>query len=284
MNPYIITGVLAVLAIGLAFLFRTRRGGVILANIAEGTHKDSITKLTDAAITTRFLIYKKGSDDGHVAVAGASDVGLGTVADEASAAELPVSLLLFGKGPTKKMVASEAIGAGVKVYQAASGKVATSGTMFCGISISAAAADGDVLEVNDSVSSDQPIEVVTATNVILPSENGKTFFLSSATEFVSTLPAPAEGLKYSFIVSAAPSGASYTIVTTSGTGLIHGVAVSAADAGGSVDTTAGTPADTITFVDGQALKGDRVDVISDGTFWYAIGFCSDEDAITFTQS
>lgn len=127
-------------------------------------------------------------------------------------------------------------------------------------------------------------EIVAATNVILATESGKVFFLSSTTEFVSTLPAPAAGLKFTFIVSGAPSGASYTIVSASGTDNIHGVAVSAADAGGSVDTTAGTAADTITFVDGQALKGDRVDLVCDGTSWYAIGFCSDEDAITFTQT
>lgn len=128
------------------------------------------------------------------------------------------------------------------------------------------------------------IEVVTATNVITAAESGKTFFLSSATEFVSTLPAPAAGLRYKFFVAAAPSGASYTIVSDSGTDNIHGVAVSAADAGGSVDTTAGTAADTITFVDGQALKGDFVEVECDGTSWYAVGVCSDEDAITFTAT
>lgn len=127
-------------------------------------------------------------------------------------------------------------------------------------------------------------EVVTATNVITTAESGSVFFLSSATEFVSTLPAPQAGLHFTFIVSAAPSGASYTIVSASGTDNIHGVAVSAADAGGSVDTTAGTAADTITFVDGQALKGDMVDLFCDGTSWYARGLCSDEDAITFTAS
>lgn len=127
-------------------------------------------------------------------------------------------------------------------------------------------------------------ETVAATNVLTKTESGKTLFLSSATEFVSTLPAPVAGLEFEFIVAAAPSGASYTIVTTGGTDLIHGTAVSAADAGGSMDTTAGTPADTITFVDGQALVGDRVRVVSDGTYWYAQGQSSDEDAITFTQS
>jgi hypothetical protein len=145
--------------------------------------------------------------------------------------------------------------------------------------------EGTAASANFKVSgSVAPTEAVTATNVITAAESGKTFFLNSATEFVSTLPAPAAGLKYTFIVKAAPSGASYTVVSDSGTDNIHGVVASAADAGGSVDSTAGTAADTITFVDGQAHVGDRVDVISDGTLWYAFGLCDDEDAITFTAT
>ena len=65
-------------------------------------------------------------------------------------------------------------------------------------------------------------EVVTATNVIAAAESGTTFFLNAATEFVSTLPAPAAGLNFRFIVSAAPSGASYTVVTTSSSNIIIG--------------------------------------------------------------
>lgn len=123
-------------------------------------------------------------------------------------------------------------------------------------------------------------EVVTATNVILASESGKTFFLSSATEFVSTLPAPALGLQFTFIVTAAPSGASYTITTNSGANIIKGLQLSAAgDAG---DT--GTADDTITFVDGQAVAGDRVDVISDGTYWYAYARSKLAAGVTFTTS
>ena len=128
------------------------------------------------------------------------------------------------------------------------------------------------------------VETVGVTNGLSKTESGKTLFLSATTEFVSTLPAPLAGLEFEFIVAAAPSGASYTIVTHDASNIIHGMAVSAADAGGSVDTTAGTPADTITLVDGQAAIGDRIRVVSDGTYWYAQGLCNDEDAITFTQT
>lgn len=126
-------------------------------------------------------------------------------------------------------------------------------------------------------------EVVTAANVITAAENGKTFFLNSATEFASTLPAPALGLKYKFVVSAAPSGASYTITTTSSANIIVGQATSAEDAAGSVDFEA-TGCDTISFVDAKAVIGDWVEVVSDGTNWFACGGCSVQDAITFTTA
>lgn len=252
---------------------------------AVEVHECSVTRTNDVAIAARHLLWTQGAAAGGVKLATASLPALGTIDNIETGTGLRQSVLLLGKGDTKKVVASEEIAQGAAVYQAAGGKVAVSGTIFVGYALTAAAADDDVMELDDTLAETlAATEVVAATNVITAAESGKTFFLASATEFVSTLPAPAAGLRYSFIVSAAPSGASYTIVTTSGTDLIHGVAVSAADAGGSVDTTAGTAADTITFVDGQALKGDRVDVISDGTHWYAIGFCSDEDAITFTQS
>lgn len=127
-------------------------------------------------------------------------------------------------------------------------------------------------------------EVVTSTNVITAAESGKTFFLNSATEFVSTLPAPALGLTYTFIVSAAPSGASYTIVTNSSANIIKGHVLSSdLNAAGDSDfeTSGG---DTISFVDAKAVAGDTVTVVSDGTNWFASGRCTVFDAITITTA
>lgn len=134
--------------------------------------------------------------------------------------------------------------------------------------------------VTGSVTGATAAEVVTATNVITAAESGTTFFLSSATEFVSTLPAPALGLNFTFIVAAAPVGASYTVVTNGSANIIKGMALNAAgDAG---DT--GTADDTISFVDGQAVAGDRVYVVSDGTSWFAYGDSRVAAGITFTQA
>lgn len=123
-------------------------------------------------------------------------------------------------------------------------------------------------------------EVVTATNAITAAESGTTFFLNSATEFVSTLPAPALGLTYTFVVTAAPSGASYTVVTTSSANIIKGQAYPASGAAG--DT--GTADDTISFVDGQSVAGDRVLVVSDGTSWFAYAWCAAATGVTFTTA
>jgi hypothetical protein len=111
------------------------------------------------------------------------------------------------------------------------------------------------------------VETVAATNVIAATESGMTYFLSHATEFASTLPAPAAGLKFTFIVADAPETASYTIVTNAAAQVIFGHQVSVAGDAGDVEATGG--ATTITFVDGQAVVGDRAYLISDGTNWYA---------------
>ncbi len=267
------------------------------------TPKGRGTRLADASFTARYLIAKQGADVTHIDICGLTDKPFAVVPDmtptaDAAASDLsyplPVNILGLNED-TERMIASGVVAIDDLVVPAAAGLVKTLPTTagsywVVGKAVTASLATGDMIEVTPcfpyqvSVAPPASVEVVTATNVITASESGKHFFLSSATEFVSTLPAPAAGLEFWFHVDLAPSSASYTIVTASGTDLIHGSAVSAADAGGSVDSTAGTAADTITFVDGQALKGDFVHVISDGTSWYADGVCSDEDAITFTQS
>jgi hypothetical protein len=123
------------------------------------------------------------------------------------------------------------------------------------------------------------VTTLTAATTLTTAQSGRTFFLSSATEFVTTLPAPSAGLTYTFIVGAAPSGASYTVVTNASANIIKGQAVNAAGVAG--DT--GTADDTISFVDAQAVAGDMVTVITDGTSWFAYGFCAVAAGITFTQ-
>ena len=137
------------------------------------------------------------------------------------------------------------------------------------------------VEINMAADSSANTEIVTATNVITADECGKTFFLASATEFVSTLPAVAAGLRFSFIVTAAPAGDSYTIVTNSSANIIKGLDVNAAGTAGDSEISGG---DTITFVDGVSVAGDRVDVICDGTNWFAYCFSVAAAGITITTA
>jgi hypothetical protein len=124
------------------------------------------------------------------------------------------------------------------------------------------------------------MKVLTAASTITAEENGSVYFLNSSTEFATTLPAPFLGAEYTFIVKAAPSGASYTVVTGSSANIIKGLQNSVAgDAGDN-----GTADDTITFVDGQAVAGDKVELYSDGTSWFAYAISKVAAGITFTQA
>lgn len=129
-----------------------------------------------------------------------------------------------------------------------------------------------------------PGETIAATDTLTAVESGKTIFLSSATEFATTLPAPALGLRFTFIVAAAPAAASYTIVSSGGSNIIKGQ-IYTLDVNSATDPDFETSGgDTITFVDGKAVAGDRVELFCDGTNWFAYGFCSVFDAITITTA
>jgi len=129
------------------------------ANVfTDGTHEAALTRLTDAAITTRGLLYKKGTDDNHVAICAATaDCPLGVIDDEADAAEKEIAVLILGKGPTKRMIASEAIAVGDALFTTTTGKVqnfpgAGVATYWqVGVALTAASGDGVLVEVADCV-------------------------------------------------------------------------------------------------------------------------------------
>ncbi len=110
-------------------------------------------------------------------------------------------------------------------------------------------------------------EVVITTNVIAAAENGRTYYLSLAAGFTSTLPAPALGLKFKFIVKTAPTGAPYVITTNASGNVLFGMMVERAGGVG----VAGTARDTFNFIHTQSIPGDWVEFESDGTNWYYRG-------------
>lgn len=122
------------------------------------------------------------------------------------------------------------------------------------------------------------VETVAAANVITASETGKTFFLALAGGFASTLPAPAAGLNYKFIVSVSPTTA-YTIATSGGANIIKGgineLEVDTAD-----DGPYSAVGDLISFVANVAVVGDWVELTSDGTSWFLTGQTNADGGIT----
>lgn len=133
---------------------------VVASEVA--THCGCITKLTDAALPEFYLLVKTGSDAAHVALCGAGDEPLGIASDSASAAEQEVNVDFLGATErTRKVVASEAIAIGDKVYTAANARVqnepAVAGSYYLiGQARTAAGAAGDVIEVETI----KPIKVV----------------------------------------------------------------------------------------------------------------------------
>lgn len=130
-----------------------REHRIALCNIGEGTFAEGrVSKLADAAVTTRYLLAKEGSDADHFDICGAANRPWGVITDEAAIGDM-VNLELFGLiNRSILMVASEAITAGSDIYAAANGKVqdepATAGTFYrVGRALTAAGADGDVLSV-----------------------------------------------------------------------------------------------------------------------------------------
>jgi hypothetical protein len=122
------------------------------------------------------------------------------------------------------------------------------------------------------------VETVAAANVITASESGKTFYLALAGGFASTLPAPAAGLKYKFIVAVAPTTA-YTIATNDGANLFRG-GINELEVDTGDDGPYSAVGDLISFVANIAVVGDWVSVESDGTNWYITGQTNADGGVT----
>lgn len=134
------------------------------SNSLPGTHFGSVTRLSDSAFASRFLLGCAGSDSEHVALCGASNVPVGVIDDSTSGAEEDVAVQLLGcAGCTLRMLSAGAISAGSLVYAAANGKVgplsATAGTYYCvGVALIATTGADELVEVDPCV----PVKTVVA--------------------------------------------------------------------------------------------------------------------------
>lgn len=116
---------------------------------AVETHEKTVARTNDVAVTARHLLWTQGAGAGTVKLATAVLPALGTIDNTETGTDVRQTVLLLGKGDTKKMVASGAISAGAFVYQDASGKVSATGVLCVGIALTAAGSDNDIIEVRD---------------------------------------------------------------------------------------------------------------------------------------
>ena len=122
----------------------------------SGTHEGGVvTRKAEAAITVENLLVKVGTAADQVAVADAADTPIGTCLDTPDTVNQPVAVQLLGlaMSRTLKCVAAGAITANAAVVTANGGKVRAvpgdNGTYKkIGTALTAAAADGDEIEVN----------------------------------------------------------------------------------------------------------------------------------------
>lgn len=146
------------------------------------------------------------------------------------------------------------------------------------LSISGTVVTATADELNMAADNSANVEVVVAANVITAAESGKTFFLNHATGFASTLPAPAAGLRFKFVVTTIPTSGNDTVVTNAGADVIEGMA----DVNSTLVLAANE--DSINIVASTALVGDWVEVVSDGTSWFVTGQSGAAGGVTFTAT
>ena len=112
------------------------------------------------------------------------------------------------------------------------------------------------------------IEKVTTATTFTASDSGKVFALDAAGgAYTITLPAVAPGINYKFVVQEnTPTG---DITIKAAAAVIYGNLCLQADT--DEDNRLACAGKTNILVDTTALLGDSLELVSDGTYWYAIG-------------
>ena len=114
-------------------------------------------------------------------------------------------------------------------------------------------------------------ESLTEASTLGQGDSGKIYFLDLAAGLTTTLPAASgnAGWNATFVVKTAPSGADYAVSSASSSDYVLG-SVSAGGASDAADTSDGTDTQ-VNFVDGNAVAGDWVKLVCDGSAWYIVG-------------
>lgn len=135
-------------------------------------------------------------------------------------------------------------------------------------------------QINAATLAASATRTVTGTATITAADHGATIFLDNATGFATTLPAPIAGFQCEVINKTANTSGNHTVVSNASANIIKGNQNSVAgDAGDS-----GTADDTVSFVANQSVAGDRLELRSDGTSWFAYATSRVAAGMTFTQA
>jgi hypothetical protein len=120
-------------------------------------------------------------------------------------------------------------------------------------------------------------ESLVAAATLDSTDSGKILFLNLVGGFTVTLPAVEAGASLKFIVATAPTT---DYIIDAGSAIVHGNATSG-EITAVAASTQGTPVATIHLVASLAQIGDSVELVSDGTSWFANVVVAQQDAATF---
>jgi hypothetical protein len=130
------------------------------------------------------------------------------------------------------------------------------------------------------------VESLITTKTLDKEDNGKTFFLNLADGFTVTLPVISQvdaGWKVKIIIGITPTTA-YIVTEDTGSDtnkIVGNVTSSTSQTSASKFNATGFT--LVTFVvSSGAVKGDHIEIVSDGSFYYVSGNASVPAAITFT--
>jgi hypothetical protein len=119
-------------------------------------------------------------------------------------------------------------------------------------------------------------EVVTAAKTLTKADNGKVLILSASAGVTVTLPAPAAGLRFHFIIGLAFDTSNWVVATNGAAAIIQGIVSAANVAAPAVNEK------QINFVNSAESLGDWAEVVSDGTNWYVRGEAALSGGMTVT--
>jgi hypothetical protein len=119
------------------------------------------------------------------------------------------------------------------------------------------------------------VETLAAARTLKEGDSGKLFLLNATEGAQIVLPSPKRGLGFRFLTAGAFGTTAWTLTTS--TNIIQGSLIVG---GASVPLE---DENTITFVATSETLGDYVELLSDGTNYYANGIGAGEGALTGTQ-